>query len=399
MVAEIAKTHLFYLLPVTSPTLVGPCIQCVKLLFAQSPQSLTKYIVRVLSALLQSHPADMLIAFQPFVRAFPSLTDVWEIADLLLQAKSIVINTENGHLVEALVAQLMITSPEYVTQRGAYAIHFFHCMLESEVAANVIGGLHGLALFAALKPSYSESEFPVILRLLRSGTYAPHAVSLIARLQQFPVTDELISGLLVRGKEIAIALAALVRLATISTGRDLILKYRHEMYGIASVYPIWAFRLFLVVFDARTFSTDPEFPEFLAVLIRSRDKLVLAGMETIFAKLNVDPELVYELGDARFFSAYAECSGDAAGAFLAVYARAAEIAWCPDIDACQHVLLGWIGREDLRERLLQAFAAIAKYASVAYALRKSSIVGVLAGMRSHPTYGSLVSRVLQLVEK
>jgi hypothetical protein len=171
------------------------------------------------------------------------------------------------------------------------------------------------------------------------------------------------------------------------------------LYEIAALAPVWAFRLFLVVFDSAVFSADPEFPAFLQTLVRARDPLVLAGLELVFARLSVDPELVYELGDARFFSTYAECAGDSAGAFLAVYGRAAAVAWCEDITACLDTLLAWVGREDLRERLFEALATVAQYACVAYALMKSALLGILAGMRTDPRFGPLASRVIAVVEK
>jgi hypothetical protein len=173
------------------------------------------------------------------------------------------------------------------------------------------------------------------------------------------------------------------------------------MYEIAPVAPLWAFKLFLLVFDAPTFSTDPEFPAFLRALVRTREPLVLAGLDRVFARLSVDAELVYELGDVRFFSTYAECAGEdaaAAEAFLAVYARAADVAWCEDVTACIDALLAWVGREELRERVCEALVAVGKYASVAYALRKSALIGILKGMRSDPRFGPLAEKVIAIVE-
>jgi hypothetical protein len=250
-----------------------------------------------------------------------------------------------------------------------------------------------------LKATYTSAEFAVIRPFLRSGTYATPAVSLIARLREFPITDELVIGLLVRGRELPIALATLLLIATVPSGRALVLKFRRHLYEIAPIAPIGVFRLFLVVFDPPTFSTDPEFPPFLDALVRTRDPIVLAGIEHVFARLSVDPELVYELGDVRFFSTFAECAGDAAGAFLAVYARAAAIAWCEDIDRCLDTLIAWGGREDVRERLLQALEAVGKYECVAWAIRKSALVRNLAGMRTDPRFGTLAARVIAVVEK
>jgi hypothetical protein len=396
-IPEVAKTPFFSQLPATSASLSDQCLECVQLLFTQSPQSITKQLTPVLGALFQLRPVETLILYQPFVRAFPSLTNVWEVADVLLQQKSVIVDAAHGYLLLALITQLMLTSPDYVRQRGAFVLEVFQAMLASPVAANVVSALHALALFSRLKPAYGAAEFAPLLSLLRTGAYARPAVSLIARLHDFPVTDELVRALLVRGKETPVAVQVLLRVACVAAGRAAVLKYRRDLYEIAAAAPAWAFKLFLLVFDADAFSTDPDFPAFLRALVRTREPVVLAGLDRVFARLSIDPELVYELGDVRFFSTYAECAGDAAAVFLDVYARAADVAWCEDIAACLDALLAWVGREELRERIFNALIAVGKYACVAYALRKSALIGILKGVRADPRFGPLAERVIAVV--
>jgi hypothetical protein len=293
----------------------------------------------------------------------------------------------------------MQTSPEYVQQRGHYVIKFFQAMLESTIPINVIEALNGLILYSRLKSTFDSTEFSPLLRLLQSGVYAQNVVSLIARLHKFPVSEELVVGLLIRGKEISIAMATLLRLASVTAGRLAIVKYRHQMYEIAGVFPNWCFRLFLVVFDAKVFGNDPEFPEFLRKLVVAGDEVILRGMEIVFERLEIDDEFVYELSDIQFLSTYGEVGENSMGSWLSVFTKVAKIAWCEDIERCQNVLLRLLGRVEMREKLLNALLAIGKYESVVYTLKRSELMNWLRGLQNDRTVGSVVLQLMTLFEK
>jgi hypothetical protein len=211
-IAEIAKTHFFYLLPVTIDDLIDLCLHAIRHVFTSSPQSLNRYIVRVLSALIQKRTTEMLILFQLFVQRFGQLSEVWKVSDLLLQMKSVVINTPDGRILLALLYHLICTSESYVKQRGAYAIGVLYAFLRSSVPANIITAYMALAQLTRLKPTLTQDEFQVVVEHLRSGIFWPSAVTLIARLVEFPISEELICGLLLRAHQSKLAALCVLRL-------------------------------------------------------------------------------------------------------------------------------------------------------------------------------------------
>jgi hypothetical protein len=228
-IPEVAKTHFFYVLPVTRDELLDLCIRAALQLFENGTQALNKYVVRTLSALIQKRTTQMLVVSQPIVRHFPSLTDGLEVSDLLLQMKNVVLNIDEGRLALSLIYQLMTTVRGYPAQRGLHALRVFHFFLQSTVPSNVICGYMALANLVAVKSAYSEEEIAPVFQHLANGVFWPSAMILLSRLTEYPITDELVYLLTLRAAESRLANIVLMQISGNPLGGGLILKYRENL--------------------------------------------------------------------------------------------------------------------------------------------------------------------------
>jgi hypothetical protein len=195
--------------------------------------------------LIQKRPYQMMIAFQPFVRAFGELTDVLNIADLLLQSKSLLINLDEGRLLLALLFQLYAAHPSYRAQRAADVVHLFLDFLGSRVPSNVILAYMGLSHLTATKASYAEPEVAPIIADVASWGHWHAALTVIARLTDFPITDEFAYALTMRASESPLPLIFLMRLAP-NPLSFLVLKWRGDLTAAAERFPALVFRLVII---------------------------------------------------------------------------------------------------------------------------------------------------------
>jgi hypothetical protein len=406
-VHEVARTHFFYLMPVKNDNLVDLCVGCVAKLFRFSPTSINKYIATVLAVLLQKRPAEMLVCYQSFVLQFASVKEPWEVADVLLQVKDALVDTREGAALLSLIYQLVSQRGEYIRQRGAYAIQFFLSFLSSKVPANVITALNGLAQFAKLKRTYDANEFSSVLTHLRSGVIGSYALTLISRLTDFPMSDELVLGLLARGAESRLAAVTLFRVASVTSGRELIIKYRDRFFRIAEPFPNETFRILALMWadpaQRQIFAVDPAFPQFLTTLVKAKDTLILVGFSKVFQFLPVDKELVYEMGEAGFFTAYtAVIAGVNEPKPLAVFsyvmARLIAVA-CPDeLLDCKDRLIRLLDRDNAVLNVLDIFAQVLKYPWCAFELKGSQLAEKLKVFICDPRFANVSAKLQAVLE-
>jgi serine/threonine protein kinase len=400
-ICEIAKTHFFYLLPVTTEDLIDLCLRAVRYLFTSSPQSLNRYMVRVLSALVQKRTTEMLVMFQSFVQCFGQLSESWDVSDLLLQMKSVVINTPNGRILLALLYHLVSTSELYVKQRGAYAIGVFHAFLRSSVPANVIAAYMALAQLTRLKSSFTPQEFQVVVEHLRSGIFWPSAVTLIARIRECPISEELVYGLLLRGRQSKLAALCILRF-----GGPHVLKFKDLLLPIADVFPDVAARIVLVLVQTQTnrqlLAADPGLATMLTTFAATKHQPVLVSFLKIFQYLPIDLEFVYELGDTRFLPAY--CTGidgvqDATtiAVFLYVVTRMANLGFIKDYIACKQSLVKLFERQDLLDRTLPLFGELLKYPECVQEFKATGLPTILGQLAGNVKIAPVAMRLLGIL--
>jgi hypothetical protein len=277
--------------------------------------------------------------------------------------------------------------------------------LSSAVPANVIGALNALAHLAKVKPTYDAAEFAILIAHLQSGVVGSYALSLISRLADFPMSDELVLGLVTRAAETRLAAVTLFRVASITSGRELIVKYRDRFFRIADAFPNEAFRTFALIWGdpahRQLFALDPGFPEFLTALVKAKDNLILVGFSKIFQFLPLDTEFVYEMDDAGFFAAYtAVIAGvkELKPVVVFSYVMATLIAVaCPDrLMDCKDALIRLLDRDDAVLKVLDIFAQILKYPWCRFELKGSQFPEKLRGFICDPRLAN-VSAKLQAV--
>jgi hypothetical protein len=402
---HVARTHFFYLLPTSKDALVDTSIACVRMLFDYSPEFLNQYIVRVLSGLIQRKTVPMLIAFQGYVKAFPTFKTIcWEVADLLIQMQSLVVNNTDGQLLLALLFQLVKTSEEYLRNRGSYVIQMFLAFLRSEIPGNVIAAYHGLASMYKLKPIYKPEDFPVVMTHLQSGLYCRAALTLLTFLREFPISPELVYLLFERARSTRVAASVLLRMAASPLGCVQIIAFREHLCQLARLWPDETFRIVLLAFRRpeyrALFATDPSFPELLTIFAGTKDSLLFAALSRIFQFLTFDEEFVYELGDAGFLRSLNEgvIAKDltAVKTVLYIVAKIAHVAFIRDLIPAQRLLLEYVGGQ-LTPRLLPMYRECAKHWECIEDMRSSGLREALARVKD-PELSRAVKELVQLLD-
>lgn len=344
----------------------------------------------------------MLVVFQPLVTHFSALQGVWEVVDLLVQMKDLVINKPSGRLLLVLLYNLTANSEVYRQQRAAYVIVVFRAYLNSTVPANVAAAYLGLTALYKLKPKYDATEFAPILQHLKHATLAPFAIQLIARLADFPINDDLVYGLVRRSNENKLAGVVLLRLAASPVGAQLLLKYR-QWYANVEQFPDETFRLVALLFavpqNRQLFAVDPGFPALLKGFLKIADALVLSGLSRIFQFLPIDPEFVYELGDIGFLTAFADTAfklNDAKSISVLIYifTRIAAVAFLTEFVQVQAKLVPICTNPDYAPRILPLFCELAKFPSCAQGLTAAGVKAAIQPLSAQPDLAAAVQTLL-----
>jgi hypothetical protein len=400
----VARTHFFYLLPTSKAALVETSIACVRMLFDRAPELLNTYIVRVLSGLIQQRPLLMLLAFQGYVTAFTTLGTVcWEIADLLVQMQSLVVNTPEGQLLLALLYELVNTSENYLRTRGSYVIRVFLAFLKSEIPANVVAAYHGLASLHKLKHTYNSDEFPIIMIHLQSGLYCRAALTLLAFVKEFPISPEVVYLLIERAKVTRIAALVLLRLATTTAGCAQIIAFREHLCQLALMWPQETLRIVLLVFRWTEYrallAIDPTFPELLTIFVNTKDSLTVTALSRLFQFLHFDQEFVYELADVGFLRSLNACATtrdlSTIKTLLYIVAKIAHVGFITDLIASQRLLLEYVEGE-LTGRLLPMYRECAKHSECLEDMKWSGLRETLAKIND-PQLSGPVQELLELL--
>jgi hypothetical protein len=290
---EVAKTHFFYLLPAMHDELVPICIKAIDYLFRYALASTTKHVVGVLSALLQKDPETTLVTFQAFCRGFDQVRDCWEVADLLIQVKDIVRDSPAGSVLLSLLYQLMAGSAVYLQERGKYAIAVFADYLRSRIPGTIVSAYNGLAIFAALKLSYTADECNVIIEHMKSGLLWPYATSVLARLSDFPITPAIVYSIIVRAPESRIATIALLRLANSKEGAEVLVKYT-DWFSAAGLFLEEVHRIVIVLYHDRAnraaLAADADFAPLLQSFISSGNAFLVQSVIVLLGMTVIDAE-------------------------------------------------------------------------------------------------------------
>jgi uncharacterized protein YejL (UPF0352 family) len=390
MIPEVAKTHFFYVLPVTRDELLDLCIRAVVQLFDNGQQALNKYVVRVLSGLIQKRPAQMVIAFQPIVRHFSTIADI-EVADLLLQMKQLLLNIDEGKFVIALVFQLLTHASGYTAQRAAHAIRFFRALLQSTVPSTVVSAYMALAHFASLKRKYSDDEFQPITSHLANGIFWPSALTLVSRLEVYPITDELVYILTKRAAESTLAIVVLFHIAANTLGGGLIQKYRANLPQAAERFPLMVLRLVITLCEVlgqrQFFEGDSEFPHLLRVLAASGDPEIVAGIGRLLSRLHMSRALAWEIGDARLLPVLVAAMGSdpaqqVVEGFLEIAIQIAKVVFIRDFLTCEPIVLGWLDQPPLAPKVVELLVELVGFPETKASLKKVGIAKKLAQLKA-----------------
>jgi serine/threonine protein kinase len=387
MVAAVAQTHYFYVLPVTCDDFLDLCIRSVIHVFQSGHAALNKYIVGVLSGLIQKRPAQMFIAFQPFVGKFSILGDVLPIADLLLQSKSLVIDLDEGRLLLALVYQLYSKSPSYRSERTVYVLNLFLAFLKSKIPSNVIEAYMGLCYLVPVKSTYNEADFAPILTHLASGVLCNAALTLIARLQEYPVTDELIYLLTKRAEESPLALIVLMQL-TENPMSVLIMKWRAHLIAAAKHFPTRVMSLVLIlsqnIVNRSVLTVDPTIPALFRALAEAGDREVHRGILRLLGALQINPDFAYGIQDCRLLLVLAEATAADAGlraAWIELVAKIARVAFIKDFLTCEGFILKLLGTPEFLAPVITVLTVLATHHECAKSFKDSHLPKKLKDMK------------------
>jgi hypothetical protein len=402
-VPEVARTHYFYVLPVTTDEMLDLCIRSAIQLFENGHKALNSYIVRVLSGLIQKRPAQMLVIFQPLVRHFPSLPDAWEVSDLLLQMKSFALNVPEGRMVLSLLYSLVTQSHGYMSQRGTHVVSVFAYFLQSTVPSTVVCAYMGLAQLAPIKATYTAEDFQPVMAHLASGVFWPSALILLLRLREYPITDELLYLLTVRAAESPLALLVLMQLTNSPLASGLILKYRTNLEIPAARFPTLTFSLLVTLCHTlgqkQFFECDTKFPELLRVFVATGNPEILLGIVRLLRAMRMNKELAYAIGDCRLLPVFAVAISkgqDPAlpAAFLAFELQVAKVMFLRDFLTCQRVVLEMLDRPDLVEPVLILLNQLLVWPDSRASLKAAGIAKKIAAHKGNPKVADIAQKVL-----
>jgi hypothetical protein len=255
-----------------------------------------------------------------------------------------------------------------------------------------------LAQLARLKPSFTQDDFQIVVEHLRSGIFWPSAVTLIARLRECPLSEELVYGLLLRAPQSKLAALCVLRF----TGPH-VLKFISMLLPIADVFPDVAVRIVLLLVqnpaNRQLLAADPGLAGMLTTFAATKDQPVLISFLKIFQYLPIDIEFVYELGDARFLAAYSAAidgvqDSKTIAVFLYVVMKMANLAFIKDYVTCKQSLVKLFERQDLVDRTLPLFGELLKYPECVQEFKTTGLPVVLGQLGGNAKTAPVAMRLL-----
>ena len=291
-------------LPIRTEEVIGPCLDVLLVLFEKSPQCFEENYLENMKYIISQQPQKAIMLLALFARSFDSLTNVWELLDLLIQKSSTFFKAMVGSELISILFFLCRNFPEYRKARFSYVSNIFLKGLHFNtggLSPNNNNGRENNTIklaYNALSYFYKkdiEYDYGLITEHLMSEHLCKSALQLLLRIDDIPCLPEMISILLELAQKYIEATLVLLKVAALEEGAVIILR---KPKWISNNLPtiIDTLRLYLAIMThielRPIMSRLRQNVDFFMKLCEENDSRVLTHVSMIIKYFKIDKEFI-----------------------------------------------------------------------------------------------------------
>jgi hypothetical protein len=254
--------------------------------------------------IIQRRPQKAIVLFGLFCKALGSISDGWDLVDLLLEYRKTFFQASYGSELVSILFFLVTNFPQFRESRLTRVLNVFCYGLRSKDTQTVSNCYHGLSQF------YDEGikiESGLIVMHLTDDALTGDCLDFVIRVRDVPCLPELVGSLLHCSETRVESTLCLLRIAAIEEGARLII---HRPMWMSRDLPtiLDTFRLFLAVMmhlELRGVTSRlKEVHQLFIRLCEEDDSRILGSISSVISRFEIDELVIGEMSSSGFLRTF-----------------------------------------------------------------------------------------------
>ena len=293
------KGHFFSALPTSNPELCNATLHFIGLVFARSPNSVTRTMFRPLGALFKAMPVETVALFNKFVDRYSRIKEPFVALDFLLKYAKTFINIEAGLNFIDIVYNLM-KIPDYSDSRRNQLMQIVSAYCRSHVTNTAVEAVKIFTEFYI--KGIDAIPFDALIKLVGSQAGIDSAISLLLRAEKYPVSRTFFRAIVDKGiQKPKVSRIILKFAAQQNETAKIVASNTKWMNAVNSA----SYKAMLILFandeTSQKIIHSKYFPSFLARSLKSCTEDSLTSMGTVLRRMGLAQQFIDRLTDAQFF--------------------------------------------------------------------------------------------------